>query len=1067
MATQNLPIDDLALPENEPDLPAAEASGPADSAPAVPDTGGLKERSGLSEGQNRAGESPSPPDFDALNSEDLPNFAEAAPDAAGTESAVPAIDDFDFSAFLDTIPDDIPQPEAGEDEEGLNFPDGLLDGFAEEVEAGRSPEEAGDFPDNADFDRLGENDLLSTAEPEGEKSPEAGPEASPGLDTPGLEDLNFPEFDLGEEAFSPEGEALEGAEDLPETPGADSSFPDLAVDDTLFSETPEEETESPADLSPESGLDLPDLDFDLPAPSGPGEDLSFPPMEELGAPPDEPELAGGAETEDVFNEEILPSPEDLVLGNGEGDAFDTFNLEGEAPLAVEPPSEGDAKGDLSNLEEFSLAGIDDVLKGPAAQPGPPSGREKAGAGKTEEIRLSDGDLIRLQNTLASYPLNLRIACEELIAEQTVAPDQLSKLIKLLVRGAAPRETASLAGKILDRTIAIPRGFEKNTGEALEEEQASFSYIFIRKFLPVLRFFLMIALVGLSLIYLIHQFIYTPLRADSIYRLGYERIAAGDYGRANERFNEALRIRRVKDWFYRYAEGFREARQYIYAEEKYDELLRYYPRDKRGILDYAAMETYDLRNYAKADSLLRRNILDYAADDPDALLALGDNSLAWGEYDPSKYEDARESYARLLERYGWTDPVVERMMKYFIRTDNLGEVLPLQRYFMDNSNRKISPASLAELGGYLLDKRTEEAQGVPNVYVEQIEEIRNILLRAVEADPALPEPHYHLARYYNYFNNTDDERMTLETAVGVFDSAREESVKRVQYRIDTQRRYAQVLTNSREFFAAEEQLIKGIGIYEDALSRRLISRSPEFGRLYADLGDLEYFTQDGDLELARENYLRAEQNGWAPPEIQYRIGSVHYQQEQWAPALERFFSVSAAMPLNRRLLYALGNVSYRRGNYFAAQGYYNRLLDLLETERTRFPLLRPNEDAEQSEWAERLMVARNNMGVTLEALTDRTGDNRYRSRALGLYTESARAWDALTRNPNTMLRFGAAALSTPGINLAYLNSRNALYPEQDYEPQIYPQIDKDVLEPSHWEELVPPDIRLSADLSAYR
>ncbi|MDR2101902.1 MAG: tetratricopeptide repeat protein, partial [Treponema sp.] len=557
------------------------------------------------------------------------------------------------------------------------------------------------------------------------------------------------------------------------------------------------------------------------------------------------------------------------------------------------------------------------------------------------------------------------------------------------------------------------------------------------------------------------------RADSIYRLGYERIAAGDYGRANERFYEALRIRRVKDWFYRYAEGFRDARQYLYAEEKYDELLNYYPRDKKAVLDYAAMETYYLRNYAKADSLLRRNILDYAVDDPEGLLALGDNSLAWGEYDPSKYEDAREAYARLLQRYGWTDPVVERMMKYFIRTDNLEEVLPLQRYFMGNPKRKISPASLAELGGYLLDKRTEETQGVPNAYIEQIGGIRDILLTAARADPALPEPHYHLARYYKYFGNPDDERITLETAVGAFDSAREEPVKRVQYRIDTQRRYAQVLTDNREFFAAEEQLIKGIGIYEDAVARRLMSPSPEFGRLYADLGDLEYFTQDGDLELALENYLRAEQNGWGPPEIQYRIGSVYYQQEQWVPALERFFSTASAMPLNRRLLYALGNVSYRRGNYFTAQGYYNRLLDLLETERTRFPLLRPSEQAEQSEWAERLMVARNNMGVTLEALTDHTGDNRYRSRALGLYTESARAWDALTRNPTTMLRFGAADLSTPGINLAYLNSRNSLYPEQDYEPQIYPQIDKDVLEPSHWEELVPPDIHLSAGLSAYR
>jgi tetratricopeptide (TPR) repeat protein len=216
----------------------------------------------------------------------------------------------------------------------------------------------------------------------------------------------------------------------------------------------------------------------------------------------------------------------------------------------------------------------------------------------------------------------------------------------------------------------------------------------------------------------------------------------------------------------------------------------------------------------------------------------------------------------------------------------------------------------------------------------------------------------------------------------------------------------------------------------------------------------------------EYYLQAERNGWAPPEMQYRIGSAYYQQGQWAPALERFFAVSTVMPSNRRLLNALGNVSYLRGNYFAAQGYYNRLMDLLDTERARFPMLMPNDRPEHLELAERMMVVRNNLAVTLEALTRATGNRSYRSRALGLYTESARAWDSLTRNPTTMLRAGAGDFSAPGMNLAFLNSRNTLYPEPDYEPQLYIQIDKDVLEPSAWEELVPQDFRLTEVVEPY-
>jgi tetratricopeptide (TPR) repeat protein len=262
-----------------------------------------------------------------------------------------------------------------------------------------------------------------------------------------------------------------------------------------------------------------------------------------------------------------------------------------------------------------------------------------------------------------------------------------------------------------------------------------------------------------------------------------------------------------------------------------------------------------------------------------------------------------------------------------------------------------------------------------------------------------------------------------------------------------------LTNAREFFPAEEQLIKGIGIYEDALSRRLLTASPEYGRLYADLGDLEYFTKSRDMNRALEYYRRSEQNGWAPPEIQYRMGAAHYRLGQWEGALERFFAASSEMPLNRRLLHALGNVSYLRGNFFAAQGYYRRLLDLLEAERSRFPMLYPNERSDHMELAERIMIARNNMGVTLEALTDRSGDPRYRTEAMALYAESSRAWDALTRNPDTMSR-------STGTNLGFLNSRNILYPQAGFEPHIFNQIDKDILEPSAWETLAPSDYRLS-------
>jgi hypothetical protein len=47
---------------------------------------------------------------------------------------------------------------------------------------------------------------------------------------------------------------------------------------------------------------------------------------------------------------------------------------------------------------------------------------------------------------------------------------------------------------------------------------------------------------------------------------------------------------------------------------------------------------------------------------------------------------------------------------------------------------------------------------------------------------------------------------------------------------------------------------------------------------------------------------------------------------------------------------------------------------------------------------------------------------------------------------------APDMSAPSVNLPYLNSRNILYPQPGFERQIFIQIDKDVLEPSIWEQL---------------
>jgi len=1110
----DLPPDDLPLPSNE---------------PAVEPTIGVEQPAGT--GQTDL------IDFGDLGEllGDVDN--EILGEPASDQTKETSQEDIDFGTFIDAIPDNFtpeePQDEVPEDlGSSSGLPPGLLDGFADEIEAERAQaKEHGETEEDIE-------DLTEPLAEDSEETNNTD-SATDQSDETGNDDFSesFGDLELGSPDFFDQDleQDLENREmvnkglgniDLDTLPSVspDESLELLSEDPAVSVEKSEDETaegnfaESPGemvaedlgseieDLSDQSLEDLPAFDSDefpdLPAEESideagaeslgeelTDEDTEFQSGDEespfdFSMPdeiPGEEEVAAELpEDEDNFDLGGEPSNFDssAVLEEIPGDSFDNFKLDANSLAGnfdLETGDTADFGDSFGSSDDFSLSGIDSVFDGKS--PGAAERLQAFGEeeNEVEEIRLTNEEFEQFQATLASYPLNLRIVCEELIAEQAVAPDLMSRLVKLLVNGASARETAALAGQILGRSIPVPKGSEKKTGEALEAEQASFAYIFIHNFLPVFRLFLAVAMVLLSMGYLGWKFIYTPLKAENIYKLGYERIAAGEYGRANERFLEAFKINEKKVWFYRYARAFREARQYTLAEEKYQELLHYtasknkrHIPEKQAVLEYADMETNTIGNYQTADEILRYNILDYYPVDRDALLALGDNSLAWGEFDASRMENAREYYARYMERYGRSDPLLERMLKYFIRTDDLEQILPLQSYFMSSAKREISAATLAELGGYFLDKRFEKISGVPNEYLDNIGGIREILLRAIRQDSMLPESYYQLARYYNYFQNLNDEKLTLDLAVRVFEAAKEENPKRIRYHILTLGRYGEILIRNKEFFPAEENLVKGVNLYQDGLSRRLLNRSPEFGRLYADLGDLEYFVKDGDMTSALDYYRLAEQNGWAPPEIQYRMGAAHYQLRQWGPAQDRLLAAYREIQPNLRILYALGNVSYMRGNYFVAQGYYDRLLEILEANRSRLPPISPTDDERQLDLAERIMVAQNNLGVTLEGLTERTGNNKYRSRAQGLYADSERAWDILTRNPVSMSRMRPSPnINAPGVNPAYLNVQNSLRPISGYEPQFFIRIDKDLLEPSPWEELAPPGYRLSQGLYSGR
>jgi hypothetical protein len=136
------------------------------------------------------------------------------------------------------------------------------------------------------------------------------------------------------------------------------------------------------------------------------------------------------------------------------------------------------------------------------------------------------------------------------------------------------------------------------------------------------------------------------------------------------------------------------------------------------------------------------------------------------------------------------------------------------------------------------------------------------------------------------------------------------------------------------------------------------------------------------------------------------------------------------------LYALANSLYLRGYYSSAQGYYLRLLNLMESREERIPFLQVYENPEHNALVEYIMKVYNNLGVTLKQLSDRSRDPDKESKALVNMTFSSERFDLLSRDPVTVER---------GLtkNLAYLNQGSILYPTSDFQLQIYTRLPIDL------------------------
>ena len=144
---------------------------------------------------------------------------------------------------------------------------------------------------------------------------------------------------------------------------------------------------------------------------------------------------------------------------------------------------------------------------------------------------------------------------------------------------------------------------------------------------------------------------------------------------------------------------------------------------------------------------------------------------------------------------------------------------------------------------------------------------------------------------------------------------------------------------------------------------------------------------------------------------------------------------------RNLLLAMANTLSLRGDDYAAQGYYDQLLDTLDLQIAEQGMVFPQTNIKDYDVVNTYLSASNNYGVTLYRLAKRTGNSALNAQAIVQFSQSIRAWDALTRNQSTMVRLG-------GSNLAEMNIQYITHPIPEFEPSIYTEISKTLNDNEH-------------------
>lgn len=987
---------------------------------------------------------PEESDFEkSLSGEDLDSIIEKtgsfslddlSPESQGSNENVSS-DDFSIPSDLENQPEEKPSQSESQD---FSIP--------------QSKEDVQDENKNSqDFDGIDFSlDNIEEYNPSSEDSKEDSKEDAFSEQKSASQEISDFDLDSSLEPVSESQENLSGDFDLPEETSGDlepkdissgTEFTDASLSDNAFDISSSDLDEIVLD-DKNPDFNLSDDNFDVSAlESEFSPDISESKQE---TEPEPLELAPEESDFDSFEnladdsslEELKPSEDEKI------ESFDTSGIENfdfdipETDSQIKESQDfalGSSDDFALDNGDFEIPGYSDVDIVQENKNGKIKVPVKNDDSPKEKNTLSDEEYKRFLKNLSSYPLNVRIAVEELIVKDEFTDDAEFEIVQKVLKKVSARQLASELEKMLDISLPVPRDFERRSAEEYEAYKSSFQYQLKNKIIPGT----FIAAVAGAFLYLITIFaiygIYRPVKANSVYKEGYLLLQNDEFPQAEQKFNFAGKYKKIKKWYYKYSDSFRDKKQYLRAEKIYKKTLEDFNFDKKAGLNYAKMMLYEQENYEKAEEIVKRDVLEHHINDNDAYLLLGDIYLEWGtEKEPSKLEDAFAVYSDLIQRNGANDVYRGRQMKYYVRTDKLEQVLMLKPNFMARE-KSLDSSGWTELSGYCLDKLYGPLPPKDEYLRSKIEDVKEMLERAVRADKKNPEALYNLSRYYIQVNSVNAAKSTLKNSIDAYKVKSVRKRKDIYNEIDAHRLLGEQYVFEKSFLDAEEIYSRGLKIFSEEHSASGLEANKNIGKLYADQGDIDYFVK-GNMDFALQNYMDSIDSGNDTPHIRYKVGYIQYGKENYSEALGSFLKTGELYSEDTNLLFAMGNAFSKQGNFYAGEGYFEQLMDILEEEKSNRRLLFPQSKLSDFSFVDLYMKASNNYGVLLFNLAKRTGDSTKNGEALAQFQKSLVAWDSISRNQETMKRL-------EGSNLAEQNIKYISKPLSKYEPALYTEISK--------------------------